>query len=219
MINDNAPTSAGPPANRSITVFGLTGGIGCGKSAAADLIRTTHPVLDSDAIARELLESRHELHRAIKDAFGLAVFDQEGRLDRTALADIVFDNDTALQRLNDIVHPHVLREIDQRIGALDAEGVPAVFVESALIFETSIEDMFDYIIAVLASEATVLERLGGSRLAPEDLRRRIARQLPNEEKGARADFIIRNDGSRDDLARAVALVLTIVPALCRIPTS
>lgn len=220
MILDQSSSGSGARPHRRITVFGLTGGIGCGKSAVAAIIHQAHPVLDSDAIARDLLETRQELHRAIKDAFGLSVFDANGQLDRAALADIVFENDTALQRLNDIMHPHVLREIDQRIDALDAAGAPAVFVESALIYETNIDDMFDYIIAVLASEATVLERLGGGeRLPIEDLRRRIARQLPVEEKGARADFVIRNDGTREELHRSVSLVLSLVPALCRIPAS
>lgn len=205
---------------RTIIVLGLTGGIGCGKSSAAEIIREKYPVLDSDAIAKDLLDNRQELHRAIKDAFGLSVFDQDGRLDRAALAAIVFDNDTALQRLNELTHPHVLREIDQRIDALAASGAPAVFVESALIFETQIEDMFDFIIAVVASEATVLERLSTiGRLPAEDLRNRMARQLPIEDKAARADFVIRNDGSRDELQRAVSLVLSLVPALCRIPAS
>lgn len=220
MILDQSSSVPGSRPHRRITVFGLTGGIGCGKSAVAAIIREVHPVLDSDAIARDLLETRQELHRAVKDAFGLSVFDSNGQIDRAALADIVFENDTALQRLNDIVHPHVLREIDQRIDAFDAAGVPAVFVESALIFETHIDDMFDYVIAVLASESTVLERLArGARLTLDDLRRRIARQLPVEEKGARADFVIRNDGTRDELHRSVSLVLSLVPALCRIPAS
>jgi dephospho-CoA kinase len=117
-----------------------------------------------------------------------------------------------------MVHPHVMLELDQRVDALAREGKDVVFIESALIFEAAIDDFFDYVIAVVASDQTVIGRLTSSgRMNEDEARARISHQLPVEDKAGRADFTLRNDGTREELQSAVNLILSLIPSLCKMP--
>jgi dephospho-CoA kinase len=202
-------------------LIGITGGFGAGKSAVSALIAERHPVLDSDRIARALMEEDADLRRAIAGRFGEDVFDPPGAperpaLNRAVLAARVFADPAELDALNRLVHPVVMRAVTAQAAAHATAGRTIVFVESAIIYEAGLEDAFALVIAVLASEATVLARLrAGARFSEEDARRRIARQMNPEEKASRADIVIRNEGSVDDLRARVALALRIVEALCR----
>lgn len=195
-------------------LIGLTGSIGAGKSTAAGIIRESHPVLDTDRIARDIMESDAAVRAALIAAFGNRVYAGDGSLDRPALAREVFGSEELLAQLNAIVHPPTIARVRAEADALHAEGRRLVFVESALIFEAGIEEEFDYTVAVVADTELSLERVmlrdGTDR---EHSLQRLQHQLPPEEKARLADFTIRNNGSPDDLRRATTAILTILSHL------
>ncbi|MBL0176705.1 MAG: dephospho-CoA kinase [Ignavibacteria bacterium] len=205
-----ASTSSRPPV-----LAGITGGFGSGKSTVASIIAERHPVLDSDAMARDITGTDTGVQAALRAAFGAEIFDAGGRPDRRSLASLVFTDAKKLRRLNSILHPPVLARIAGECARLAAEGRRLVFVESALIYEAGIEDTFDFILAVVADPALVARRADRTRFTDDDIRNRLAMQLPPEEKAGRADFAIRNDGGVDALRRNTLFVLTLIEALAK----
>lgn len=201
--------------HRGLLLVGITGGFGAGKSAVASIIRARHPVLDSDEMARALVENDREVGERLRGVFGTGIFDEHGVLLRKTLASLAFADAKKLAALNAIVHPKVLARMEELAAEYAAKGHRLLFVESALIYEARIEDRFDHVIAVLADTDAVLARADTSRYTESDIRNRIARQLPAEEKAGRADFTIRNNGSIDELTRSAMFILTVLEALAR----
>ncbi len=195
-------------------LIGLTGSIGAGKSTVASMIAETHPVLDTDGIAREIMENDAAVRAALTERFGIQVFLSDGTLDRHFLASLVFDDADKLEALNAIAHPPTIERVTQLAAKLHGEGERLVFVESALIFEVGIEEMFDYTVAVVADTEISIERImkrdHSDRTAAL---RRIRFQLPPEEKSGLADFTIRNNGNLEDLRRATTSIILILSRL------
>jgi dephospho-CoA kinase len=185
---------------------GLTGGIGAGKSEAlAASERQGAAVLSSDAVVHELLGSP-EVKDLLAERWGQAVL-TEGDVDRAAVAEIVFQQPEELEWLEQTLFPRVGERIAAWRARLEhAEQRPEVaVVEVPLLFEAGIEGVFDATIAVITDEALRAERAGGrDHRAVEG---RDARQLTQEEKAARADFVVRNDGSRAELEQGMAEVM------------
>jgi dephospho-CoA kinase len=201
---------------------GLTGGLGSGKSTAAQRFAALGArVFSADAIGRQLMQPGEAVYAAIVAHFGLGVVKADGSprgtLDRSALARIAF-TDGRLEELNAIVHPAVIaRQADlmDEIAARDANAV--AIVESALIFETKYggevgcRRRFDRLIFVKASEelkiARFVARAAGSKTLSDEerrafeaeARRRIARQIDDESKAAKCDYVLTNDGSVEQL--------------------
>jgi dephospho-CoA kinase len=188
-----------------LRVFGLTGGIGSGKSTVAALLRERGvPVVDADELAREALAPDSPGLAAVIAAFGPGVLAPDGTLDRKRLGALVFSDPEARKRLNGITHPIVRRLSQERFAALEALGVGLAGYDVPLLFEVGLDQTLRPVVVVAASEATQLERIlqrGG--LSRDDARARIAAQLPLAEKRARADHVIDNDGSRAELAAQV----------------
>lgn len=197
---------------------GITGGIGSGKSAVAELIREAgYTVLSSDEIARDITNSSPDVVHDIVAEFGEQVLDGD-KLDRKALAQVVFgatpEHERALRTLNALVHPYVVQELHNRLQQLFAAGETCVFNETALLFEAGLEDCYDYIVVVDAPEDVRVQRVVASRdLTEEEVRRRIAVQMPASEKVSAADFVVNNSGSTAELKKAVNFVLAVVPSL------
>lgn len=208
------PTArSGDSAGRRI---GITGGIGCGKSEVAAIIeRAGYPVLSSDRVAKNLMESDAAIRRAIAKEFGSQTYNESGNLNRASLAHQVFSDPNKLDLLESIVHPAVIQHIDGEIEALHAKGSPIVFVESALIYEAGIDDSYSLIIAVVSNPLLVKQRLVHRGLSEAEIDRRIARQIPNHDKASWSDFTITNDGSLDDLERNTRFVIMMIETLCR----
>jgi dephospho-CoA kinase len=206
---------------------GLTGGLGSGKSTAAQRFAALGAqVFSADAIGRELMQPGEAVYAQIVAHFGAAVVWPDGSLDRSALARIAF-TDGRLEELNAIVHPAVIArqvELIDEIAARDANAV--AIVESALIFETKYGETkyggegdcrrrFDRLIFVKASEelkiARFVARAAGSKTLSDEARRaleaeaqrRIARQIDDESKAAKCDFVLTNDGSIEQLQAQV----------------
>ncbi|HEX7051478.1 MAG TPA: dephospho-CoA kinase [Longimicrobiales bacterium] len=184
---------------------GLTGNIGAGKSSVARVWRRLGaPVIDADALARRAVEPGTPGFAAVVRAFGDAVLDAEGRLDRAALRRRVFSDPDARKRLEAIIHPEVARLREEAEARLRAAGATIVVHEIPLLFEVGMAEEFDVIVLVDAPAPLRLRRLARDRgLDEAEARRMIEAQMPAGEKRARADIIIDNTGSPEQLeARA-----------------
>jgi dephospho-CoA kinase len=183
----------------AVVLIGLTGGIGAGKSTvSAALVDRGAVVIDADLITRELQEPGQPVLEAMVAHFGPEIVGPDGRLLRQAVANLVFNDAEALKALNAIVHPAVGAEIAERLGR-EAEGDRVVVLDVPLLVESGRDDMAALLVVDAGPEVAV-ERLVGQRGFDEaDARARIARQASRDERLARADFVIHNDGTREEL--------------------
>jgi dephospho-CoA kinase len=186
--------------------IGLTGGIGSGKSEAlAACRRAGAAVLSSDQVVHDLLGTE-EVKELLQARWGEAVL-EDGDIDRAAVAQIVFNKPDELQWLEQNLFPLVGAETAAWRAELEAadQPPPAAVVEVPLLFEAGVERRFDTTVAIVADERLRAER-AASR-GHEAVDERAARQLTQEEKATRADHVIRNDGSLEDLDRQVRELL------------
>lgn len=185
---------------------GLTGGIGAGKSEVSRLLASYGAILvDSDRIAREVVEPGTEGLAAVVAEFGTSVLAEDGTLDRPRLGAIVFADPDRLQALNAIVHPLVGR----RSAELRAAARPGDIVvnDVPLLAENSLAPLYDLVIVVDADPATQLDRLVRLRgMSPDEAGSRMAAQATREQRLAVADVVIDNDGPLEDLEPQVRKV-------------
>ncbi|PYU52617.1 MAG: dephospho-CoA kinase [Acidobacteria bacterium] len=164
--------------------LGLTGGIASGKSAVAAMLRELgFAVLDADGLAHKLIEPGQPAYNKVVQEFGSSIVDPSGRVDRAKLGAIVFADQAKLDRLNAIVHPRVAEVVFSQFEAWRRSGVrDAAFVEAALIIESGINKKLDGLVVAWCTPEQQLERLLARGLSETEARRRIAAQLPVEEK-------------------------------------
>lgn len=193
-------------------LVGLTGGIGSGKSTVAGLLEERGAVVvDADRIAREVVEPGTEGLSEVVERFGEDVLDGEGRLDRPAVADLVFADDRARADLNAIIHPRVRQRIGERLARVAEEeqsgdgGNRIVILDVPLLVEGGADHGYQDVIVVTAPEEVRVRRLVEDRgMDPDDVRARIASQADDEERLQVATHVIENDGTVGDLERQVA---------------
>lgn len=174
----------GQGSHRYIPAIGVTGGVGSGKSVVMELLEKESgaAVILSDLVAHDLMEPGAVSYRQIVGAFGEEVLDPDGRIDRPALSEIVFQDPEKLQKLNDITHPNVKREILARIARFREEGkVPLIAVEAALLIEDGYEALLDELWYVYVDEDTRIRRLMEGRGYSEEKSRSVMRQQMDEE--------------------------------------
>ena len=193
--------------------IGLTGGIGSGKSTvAAMLVDRGASLLDADAIVRDLQTPGTPVFTAMVQRWGARILDDDGWLDRQAVADIVFADADELAALNGIVHPAVGDEMTRRREAL-ADTDATVILDIPLLVESGHQGLAGVIVVDLDPEVAVARLVAGRGFTPDDARSRIARQASREERLGRADLVVDNGGSLDDLAheadRAWAWIATL----------
>lgn len=192
----------------------LTGGVGSGKSAVADMLRTLGAKLSqSDEIGRAMMQPGHAVFDSIVAHFGPTVLAADGSLDRRALARAAFEGNR-LEELNALVHPAVIAAQALWMNAIAAEDAGAVaVVESALIFETihgaaPWHQRFDRSVVVTAPvqvrRARFIQRSHSAEAAGADFDRRAAAQWSDERKAALADYVLQNDGTLQQLQTKVA---------------
>ena len=193
----------------AIVVFGLTGGIGSGKSTVARHLRSRGlPVIDADVLAREAVAKGSEGLNEVVGAFGPDVLQADGSLDRARLAQRVFGSKEALARLEAITHPRVRALARARVEALGQSGEPLVCYEVPLLYEVGLEREYAPVVVVSVPEALQLERaVLRDATNADSIRRRMAAQLPLDEKVRRADFVIDNSGTLDDTREQTDRVL------------
>jgi dephospho-CoA kinase len=187
--------AAAPP----VPVVGLTGAVAAGKSEAlAAFQRLGAATISSDQVVHDLLASPRVAER-LAERWG-AEAAPGGEVDRVRVGAIVFERPEELRWLESMLHPMVGERVAAWRAELPPEAALAV-VEVPLLFEAEMEDAFDATVAVVADEATRIERAG--ERGTELFEQRSQRQLSQEEKAARADHVISNDGTREDLERTI----------------
>lgn len=211
------PPAAGPHCGhyrRRVRCIGLTGGIGSGKSTVSALLAERGAVIiDADAITRQVQEPGTEVFAAMVERFGAGIVAPDGTLDRQAVADIVFNDKDALQDLNDLVHPAVGAETTRRILEQAATD-NLVVLDIPLLVESAGKRDVAGILVVDVDPEIALRRLVEQRgMREEDARARMARQATREERRAKADIVIDNSGSPEDLAAAVEALWPRIEAL------
>lgn len=176
----------------------ITGNIGSGKSYVCDLFKSLGvPVFDSDREAK-LLYDLPEVRQRMVERFGANIYSEEGALDRKLMASKVFADACALGYVESVLYPVLNKRFTDWA---DQQGTPYVLYESALIFEKHLEEMFDAIIVVAASESVRIRRvMTRDRCTEEQVRARMAMQLPQTEKVTKADFVIVHEADDEDEA-------------------
>lgn len=177
--------------------LGLTGGIGCGKSTVVGLFSSNGwRTLETDAIVRDLLSNDSGVAVALRERWGAAVFDEQGALDRRAIAKRVFGTTAEIQWLEHLLHPMVRQAwVTELNRAPDADWL----VEIPLLFEKRLETHFDFIVCVISPPAVVEDRMVARGYTGAEIEQRRQRQMPLEEKARRSDFVISNAGSLEFL--------------------
>jgi dephospho-CoA kinase len=180
--------------------LGLTGGIASGKSAVAAMLRELgFPVLDADSISHGLMEPGQPAHDEILREFGPDVAHSSGRIDRPKLAAVAFADLDKLARLNAILHPRVEQAMLLQFDAWERSVFrDAAFVEAALLVEAGFTKYLDGLVVTLCTPAQQLERLLARGMSEVEARRRIAAQLPINEKLRHATYTIDCSSSLDD---------------------
>lgn len=210
---------------RMTRIVGLTGGIGSGKSSVLVLLHELGATpIDADAIVHELQAPGQPMLEEIAAAFGAQVIQKDGSLDREAVASIVFRDAGARTRLGAIVHPPVIAEMLRRTDEAKKHGDPVVVLDIPLLFEGAKRGQgaasamhYDATILVWVPKAVQIERtVARDGCEHAEAERRIAAQMPLDEKREMADYVIDNSGSRESTREQVG---TIYRELSKEPTS
>ena len=192
-------------------VVGLTGGIGSGKSLAAQFFSQLGAlVIDADQLARSVIERGSEGFDEVLLRFGDSIL-KNGDIDRVALGQIVFENPQAKKDLEAIIHPRIRDEFEEAVASLNPGQI--LVYEIPLLVETNAADRFDYVVTVESQPELRKERLRARRMFHSDIEKRMASQATEAERRAVADCVITNDASEDELLRQVENVWesTILP--------
>lgn len=186
-------------------IIGLTGGIASGKSTVSRLLAEHgYAVIDADRIAWQLAEPDNSLWQAYYERYGEKVLNDDRTLNRQAVASVVFQNPAEKQWMDSAAHPMIKAEIQRNLARLIAAGRDVVFLDVPLLYEAGWDYMADTVWVVYADEANQLRRLcQRNGFSEAEAQRRIGAQLPMSEKKRRADVVIDNNGSLEDLSRQV----------------
>ncbi len=191
--------------------LGLTGGIGMGKSAAADLLRQQSvPVVDTDTLARDLVQPGQPALREITVRFGEGILSPDGSLARDKMAAVVFSDPAARRELEQILHPRIREAWKRQLAEWAAQGQPLAVVVIPLLFETGAEKELDAVICVACSPAVQRERLLARGWTPAQSEGRTSAQWPVEKKIAASNYVIWTDASLDLHAAQLRRVLDAV---------
>ncbi len=190
-------------------LIGVTGGIGTGKTLACEYFGELGcEVYFADDIAKELYSANEELKNELVKQFGEKILDDKGKLSFSEFRKIVFSSDTNQIRVNKIVHPFVISEILDR--AKDYPG-KLVVIEAALIYESGFDKLIDYTLVVASSVQTRIKRIRKrNKLSEHDIKSIMKLQMPEKEKIAKADFVIKNDSTPSALREKVKFIFSVL---------
>lgn len=185
--------------------IGLTGGIGSGKSTIAKIIETLgYPVYISDLRAAWLMNWDLEVREALTSYFGDEIYLPEGRLDRKKFASIIFNDKNAITEVNRIVHPAVTQDFLDWCGEQKKD---ILFFESAILFESKLGDLFDYIISISTDMETRIKRvIERDAIDRKKVIERINNQMADSEKLSKSDFVIYNNDEDQIVKQVLAII-------------
>lgn len=186
-------------------ILGITGGVAVGKSTAARFFaKLGAVVVSADALAREVVAPGSSTLMKLVEYFGCRILHNDGSLNRKVLGDIVFSDGDARRFVNNITHARIGLLAEEKLKALNGEGAPLIIYESPLLFEAGVENRVDKILVVRASREHQIKRLlrreGMTQAKAEAM---IDSQMPQEEKAARADYVIDTTGTLGDLEEKI----------------
>ncbi|MBI3628346.1 MAG: dephospho-CoA kinase [Candidatus Rokubacteria bacterium] len=202
-------------AERAFLLVGLTGGIATGKSTVSAMFRALGCVIiDADLLAREVVEPGQPAYREIVEAFGPAVLQPDGGLDRKALGAVVFADSARRRRLEAITHPRIRERFAARLAELAGQGFDGIVIfDAPVMIESGNYRTMDRLVVVTSDEASQVARQQARDVLGEDgARRRIESQMPLAEKARLADYVVDNSG---DLAATEAQVREVHRALLK----
>ncbi|MGE5795502.1 MAG: dephospho-CoA kinase [Ignavibacteria bacterium] len=191
----------------------VTGSIGSGKSSFCRMIEEKgYPVIKADEISKEILGSDKKVREEVEKVFGKESFIND-QINKKFLAEKIFNDPENVLKINSILHPHVIKKIDQLMNESLTKN-DLVFVEAALIYEASMEEMFDYVVLVTAYEEIRRRRkVESGKLSEEDFKKRNSNQISDEEKKKAADFVFENNGSMHELESKTQFLISILKGL------
>lgn len=182
-------------------VIGLTGGIGCGKSLAAQYFAELGAlVIDADQLARAAIERGSQGFEEVLSYFGDAIL-SNGDIDRRTLGELIFKDPEAKKKLESIVHPFVRHQFEEAVASLKSDE--NLVYEIPLLVETGAQDRFDLVVTVESQLENRIARLRQRGMQISEIEGRIAAQATREQRVEIADFLIENDGTEDELLRQV----------------
>jgi dephospho-CoA kinase len=188
--------------------LGVTGGLGSGKSTVCRILEELGaPVFAADDEAKQLMNDDPRLREALTEAFGSATYHPDGSLNRTHLSSLVFRDSDALARINAIVHPFVFAAFERFRDLSRADGADIAVKEAAILFESGGDKHVDQTLLVDAPIQTRVERVSArDGMTRHEAMERMRHQWPSEDLRARADMIIDNEGSEEELRQEVERV-------------
>ena len=191
----------------------ITGNIGSGKSSFAKFISALgYPVILADDISKEILTDDLEVRSEIIDHFGAQSF-QGKKVNTSYLAALVFPDQKKLKKINSILHPRVRKRIEY-LSEEYFKTNDTVFVEAALIFESKIEKMYDYVVLIIAEKDLRMKRsTTAKKISEVDFIKRDNNQLNEDAKKKKADFVFTNNGSKDELKQKAILLIKLLAAI------
>jgi dephospho-CoA kinase len=190
--------------------IGLTGNIGSGKSAVAALFREAKvPTIDTDALARQAIRPGTPTLKKLHRQFGPQYFRRsDGALLRKKIAQLIFEHPPARQKINQIIHPAVIRLLSERLKSHSRRKTPCVVVEVPLLFEAGLQELFDYVCLVVTSKKTQSERLLKRGMTRGEIQKRLQSQMGPEQKEKKSHFVIQNSGTKTQTRQQVKKIMT-----------
>ncbi|MEI3614333.1 dephospho-CoA kinase [Pseudogracilibacillus sp. SO30301A] len=190
-------------------IIGLTGSIGTGKSMIANKFRDLDiPVVDADLIAREVVEPGKDAYKDIVATFGVDILQDNKTLDRKALGNIVFNDDSKRKQLNAIIHPAIRKEMLRQRNEWIQHGKECVVLDIPLLYESGLTHYVDKVIVVYVDPDVQLHRIiARDESTEEEAKSRINSQIPVKEKAEKADAVINNNGSKEESYKQLIAIL------------
>ncbi|HES60063.1 MAG TPA: dephospho-CoA kinase, partial [Caldithrix sp.] len=169
-------------------------------------------VINADNKAKEVIQHDRKLQNELKSAFDRSIFRKDRTLDTKRLAEFAFKDEISTQKLNQLVHPRMVESLVEEMEQARFSGkYPIIVIDAALIYEISIENMFDAVIVVDAPvrlrERRVMER---DKMTRNEFRSRLDKQIPLDDKVSWADYVIKNDGTIDNLKQKTRTIFNLL---------
>ncbi len=186
-------------------VVGLTGGLATGKTTVVKIFKTLGAkIIDADKLAREVVKPNSLVWQRLIDYFGKEILNDDLTINRKVLAELIFDNEAQRKKLNEIMHPEIIRKIEQKINTERSLGSAIIIIDAPLLIEANMVSMVDKLIVVTASEGTQIKRaMKRDNISENMAKKRICAQMPLKEKVKLADFVINTDCSKKELKEKV----------------